>query len=129
MSTLQTTDPDQAIRFYKQLFGWLPEWFDREGAQICLFRLPGYIGGEPQQPVPRDVAAAMIPLANGSGLTSRWSVDFWVDDADAAAVKTAESGGRVLVAPHDISGFRRTVLADPAGAEFSVSQLHLAGRP
>jgi len=129
MSALQTTDPDRAIEFYADLFGWQPEPLAVEEAQLTLWRLPGYVGGEPQQPVPRDVVAAMIPLAKGDGRTSQWSVDFWIDDADAAAAKTPELGGRVLVAPHDIPGFRRTVLADPAGAAFSVSQLQVgAGR-
>ena len=127
MSALQTTSPDDAIEFYNELFGWQPEAFGTESAQISLCRLPGYTGGEPQQPVPRDVVAAMVPLPNGSGLTSHWSVDFWIDDADAAAAKTLELGGRVLVAPHDVPGFRRAVLTDPAGAAFSVSQLHFDG--
>jgi predicted enzyme related to lactoylglutathione lyase len=32
-------------------------------------------------------------------------------------------GGRVLVEPHDVPGFRSTALADPQGAVFSASQL------
>jgi uncharacterized protein len=127
MSSLQTTDPDHAIEFYDAVFGWHPEAFGMEGAQISLCRLPGYVGGEPQQPVPRDVVALMIPLPDDGGRTSHWGVDFWIDDADAAAAKTLELGGRVLVAPHDIPGFRQTVLADPAGAVFSVSQLQTGG--
>ena len=125
MSTLQTTGPDHAIEFYRELFGWQPEAFGMEGAQISLWRLPDYVGGVPQQPVPRDVVAAMIAPPNGGDQTSKWSVDFWIDDADAAAATTLKLGGNVLVAPHDIPGFRRTVLADPAGAAFSVSQLQV----
>ncbi len=129
MSTLQTSDPDRAIEFYRELFGWQPEALAMEAAEMSLWRLPGYVGGEPQQPVPRDVVAVMLPLANGCGQTSQWSVGFWIDDADAAAAKTPELGGRVLVAPHDIPGFRQTVLADPSGAAFSVNQLQAdAGR-
>jgi predicted enzyme related to lactoylglutathione lyase len=123
MSTLQTTDPDRATAFYAELFGWQPEAFGMEGALISLCRLPGYVGGEPQQPVPRDVVAALIPLPDDGGQVSNWGVDFWIDDADAAAAKTLALGGQVFVAPHDIPGFRRTVLADPAGAALSVSQL------
>ena len=32
-----------------------------------LFRLPGYVGGEPAQPVPRDVIAAMVAPDAGPG--------------------------------------------------------------
>lgn len=91
---------------------------------MTLLRLPGYSGGEPQQPVPRDVVAGMIPLEDGRG-TSQWKVDFWIDDAASAAAKAPELGGRVLAAPHHVPGFRRTVLADPSGAAFSVSELQL----
>jgi uncharacterized protein len=52
-----------------------------------------------------------------------WSVDFWVDDADATAEKAAELGGKVIAPPFDTPGFRQAVLADPEGASFSVSQL------
>jgi uncharacterized protein len=54
---------------------------------------------------------------------SHWSVDFWVADADETAAGAARLGGQVMVAPRDIPGFRNAVLADPAGATFSVSQL------
>jgi predicted enzyme related to lactoylglutathione lyase len=48
-----------------------------------------------------------------------------VSDTDATAATADELGGRVLAAPFDAPGFRRAVLADPEGAEFSVSQLVL----
>lgn len=120
MSTLHATDPDRAVQFYSELFGWQPE--PVEGAEMTLLRLPGFVGGEPDQPVPRDVVAVMVPLENGGG-TSHWSVGFWIADATSAAAKAPQLGGRVLVAPHDIPGFRHTVLADPSGAAFSVSEL------
>jgi uncharacterized protein len=125
MSLLQTTDPDGAKAFYRDLFGWEAEAFDIGGAEGALFRLPGYLGGEPQQPVPRDVVAAMAPTAgeaSGAG-SSYWSVNFWIDDADAAAAKTRALGGNVVVPPRDTPGFRNAVLADPHGAVFSVSKL------
>ena len=123
MSALQTADPERAAAFYSELFGWQPEPLDMgPGAQGMLMRLPGYVGGEPQQPVPRDVVAAVLPLADASAAAG-WSVDFWIDDAERAATRAPELGGRVLLAPHEAAGFRRTVLADPSGAAFSVSQL------
>lgn len=122
MSALQTSDPDGAKRFYGELFGWQAEPLDMGGLEGTLWRLPGYVGGEPQQPVPRDVVAVMVPL-DGEG-QPQWTVDFWIDDADAAAAKAPELGGAVLAPAHDTAGFRQAVLADPHGAVFSVSTLH-----
>jgi predicted enzyme related to lactoylglutathione lyase len=122
MSALQTSDPNGAKRFYGELFGWQAEPLDMAGLEATLWRLPGYVGGEPHQPVPRDVVAVMVPLG-GEG-QPQWSVDFWIDDADAAAAKAPELGGTVLSPAHDTVGFRQAVLADPHGAVFSVSTLH-----
>jgi predicted enzyme related to lactoylglutathione lyase len=55
--------------------------------------------------------------------TPYWSVNFWVDDADAATDRAVQLGGRALVTPYDAPGFREAVLADPQGATFAVSKL------
>src|SRR4051794_34062528 len=93
MSRLDTPDPEAAAAFYAAVFGWTTEDF----GGITMFRLPGYVGGEPQQPVSREVIALM---SRGEG-PARWSVDFWVDDADAAAERARAAGGRVLAEPVD----------------------------
>jgi uncharacterized protein len=121
MSALQTPDPDGAIAFYGELFGWDFEPFGPPEAGIRVMRLAGYVGGEPQQPVPRDVVAVMMPLAPGE--PARWSPDFWIANADAAAARAADRGGAVLAEPSDQPPFRSAVLADPGGAAFSISQL------
>lgn len=124
MSRLHTTDLAAAAAFYQEVFGWQAEPFG-DDVSLLLARLPGYVGGEPQQPVPRDVVAVMSTLDESiaSERASHWAVDFWVADADAAAAQAIESGGGVLAAPTDVPGFRTAVLVDPAGAAFSVSQL------
>jgi uncharacterized protein len=115
MSMLLTPDPEGAAAFYGSVFGWTTEAF----GPATMFRLPGYVGGEPSQPVSREVVAAMMPSEG----EARWAVDFWIADADAAARAAGERGGAVVQAPSDAPPFRRAVLADPAGADFSVSQL------
>lgn len=123
MSALGTHDPDAAATFYGELLGWRAEPFQAApGMELWLWRLPGYLGGEPHQPVPRDVVAAMMRVT-GEGPPPSWSVDFWIADADAAAARAQELGGRVIAPPSEAGGFRRTVLADPHGATFSASQL------
>ncbi len=64
-------------------------------------------------------------LLTGAIDASPWSVDFWVAGADGAAECAAALGGQVIAPPFDIPGFRSAVLADPAGAVFSVSELRM----
>ena len=114
MSALHTPEPEAAARFYRDVFGWETEEF---APGVSLFRLPGYVGGEPAQPVPRDVVAVMAK----DEAPARWSVDFWVEDADGLAARVPELGGGVVVAPFDSIPTRQAVLADPFGAVFSVT--------
>jgi predicted enzyme related to lactoylglutathione lyase len=103
------------------VFGWTAQTFDAGPARGVLYRLPGYVGGTPHQPVPRDVVAAAIEDASAD--PAHWSVDFWIDDLDAAVARVSQLGGSVLVGPHDVVVFRRAVISDPGGAVFTLSQL------
>ena len=123
MSALVTRNLDAALPFYRAVFGWEAEPFEMGGAQGVLFRLPGYVGGRAEQPVPRDVVAAAIEDTRAA--QEYWSVDFWIDDVDAAVNTVAQNGGSVLQPQFDAGLFRRAVVADSAGAAFSISQLVL----
>jgi predicted enzyme related to lactoylglutathione lyase len=93
---------------------------------ITLWRLPGYVGGEPEQPVSREVVGVMVPLSGDRSpedASAHWSVDFWVDDVDAAADKTVELGGEVKMWPFHTSVGKTAILTDPQGAVFSVSKV------
>jgi predicted enzyme related to lactoylglutathione lyase len=125
LSSLRTTDPEGSNAFYGSMFGWQPEAFGGSDGRLTLWRLPGYVGGQPQQQVPRDVVAIMTPLGGPSSAGAEhphWSVDFYCDDADTIADRAARLGGKVIVPPYDNPGFRSGVLADPQGATFSISQ-------
>jgi predicted enzyme related to lactoylglutathione lyase len=124
MSRLDTSDPDGAAAFYGALFGWTTQTFDLGETSVTMFRLPGYVGGEPEQPVSREVVATMSEVA-GDAL-ARWSVDFWVHDVDASAATAERLKGAIVVAPVDIPIARTAVLADPAGVTFSVTQIRHA---
>ncbi len=130
MSILNTPDGDSAEGFYGAVFGWRAETLDPERG-LKLWRLPGYVGGEAEQPVPRDVVAVMA-ATNGNGTSgdgqARWAIDFWVDDADRAVERATARGATVLVTVHEVPMFRQAVIADPWGAAFSISQLVLPAR-
>lgn len=123
MSTLHTPDFADAATFYGTTFGWETE--PAPGSALALCRLPGYVGGKPDQPMPHDVVAVMTAVANEPGepaVPPHWNVNFAVDDADAIAASAVDLGGNVLLGPIDTPGFRSAVLIDPQGAAFSVSQ-------
>ncbi|MGH2699144.1 MAG: VOC family protein [Actinomycetota bacterium] len=124
MSILNARDPEGAKKFYGAVFGWANDTFESDIGEVTLWRLPGYVGGEPQQPVSRDVVGVMVPMSGDrfpDDAPSHWSVNFWVDDADATAGKAADLGGTIVVPPFDTSVSRDAVIADPQGAVFSVS--------
>lgn len=121
MSTLRTRNLRAASPFYARAFGWEVEPFDANGAPAVLFRVPGYVGGLPQQPVPRDVVAAAVE--DPRVVDDHWSVDFWIADVDAAAERVTAGGGSIIAAPADAAPFRRAVIAAPDGAVFTLSQL------
>jgi uncharacterized protein len=120
MSFLSTPDVDGAKAFYGDVFGWTTSDFG--GA--AMWHLPDFFGGEPSQPVPRDVVAAMVPGEHAS-----WNVNFWIDDVDAGAERAVALGGSVVSPPADDPVGRGAVLADPAGAGFSVSRPAALGPP
>jgi predicted enzyme related to lactoylglutathione lyase len=61
------------------------------------------------------------------GMPAAWGVYFAVDDTDKAAETTAARGGSVIQQPTDIPPGRFAVLADPAGAFFSVIKMAQPG--
>jgi uncharacterized protein len=128
MSLLNARDPEAAKAFYATVFGWGSDTFETGDAAITMFRLPGFVGGEPQQPVPRDVVATMAPMSAErfpEDVPSHWSVDFWIGSVDSSVERTAALGGEVLVPPYDIPDtvLRQAAVADPQGAAFSITEV------
>lgn len=125
MSTLVAADAERAARFYGEVFDWQTERFSAGGSTVTLWRRPGYVGGEPEQPVPRDVVAVLLPMDGEypPGTPAHWSVAFWIGDVDAAAATAASAGATLVAPPHDTPGFRRAIIRDPQGAVFTLSQV------
>jgi predicted enzyme related to lactoylglutathione lyase len=121
-SGLTTEDPEVCEAFYAAVFGWGTAAF----GESVMWRVRGYVGGQPEQPVARDVVAGMVPMSSDrfpEEAEPHWGVDFWVEDADAIANSATRLGGRIISLPFDTAVGRTAVLADPQGAEFSVSRI------
>jgi predicted enzyme related to lactoylglutathione lyase len=105
---LVSADLAAGVGFYTELLGWtaqdVPGPFPRTS-----FTLGDLLIGGGHAPAPQEDPAP------------RWSISFWVADADEAAATAEKLGGTVLLAPMDIPVGRFTVLADPQGATFSAS--------
>ncbi|MFN8183912.1 MAG: VOC family protein [Candidatus Nanopelagicales bacterium] len=105
---VMTRDPERAIEFYQDLFGWThtdqptpmgPPYtqFFKDGQLVC--------GLSPMMPgVPPEVGAF-------------WNSYVLVEDADAAAARAEAAGGKVTMPPMDVMDQgRMAMLADPSGA-------------
>jgi predicted enzyme related to lactoylglutathione lyase len=106
-------DPEAAVRFYGDLFGW--EFLNRMPAdadgQYFIAQLRG-----------RDVAAVGSQPEDAPPIPA-WNTYVWVDSADDTAAKVNAAGGKVLVEPFDVfDAGRMAVFSDPSGAAFCVWQ-------
>ena len=130
---LNTRDVEGARSFYGSVFGW--QTLVPFGG-VEMWTLPGYgdyleryhpdlrsqmaEAGAPERF--EDVVATINPITGDQPDTpAHWSVTFAVDDADAAAAKATELGGKVIVPPFDAPWVRMTVIGDPQGATFIAS--------
>jgi uncharacterized protein len=105
---LVAPDLAAAKAFYAELFGWgtqdIPGAFPRTS-----FSLGDLLVGGGHAPGPQEGPAA------------RWTISFRVADADESVARTQELGGTVLLPTMDVPVGRFAIVADPAGASFSVA--------
>jgi uncharacterized protein len=106
-------DPDAAVTFYGDLFGW--EFVDRMPPEAPGHYYVARLRG-------RDVAAVGSPM-EGADTDATWNTYIWVDSADDAARRVAAAGGVVLLEPFPVLDAGRTAkCADPSGAVFYLWQ-------
>lgn len=112
---LATTDQTAAKNFYSSLFGW--SFNDSQigpGDFYSIFRLNG-----------NDTAAAftMRPEQQSQGMPPNWLLYVAVENADVAARRASELGGKICAPAFDVfDAGRMAVIADPTGAAFAVWQ-------
>ncbi len=106
-------DPEAAVAFYSGLFGW-----DFKDAMP-----PGSAGKYFIASLRGGSVAAVGSQPEDGPPTATWNTYVWVDNADEAAAKARDAGGRVVADPFDVfDAGRMAVLTDPEGAAFCVWQ-------
>ena len=120
-SELVTRDVAGAQRFYGALFGWRALAQQVGTLRYVTWHLPG--AGAPE---PSAAIAGLLPMEGDQwprDLAPHWMTYFGAADVDAATARVQELGGAVVVAPFDTPAGRIAVVADPAGAPFSLIAL------
>jgi uncharacterized protein len=108
---LTTRDPEKALIFWNDVFGWVDE--PKPMGRVTYHEL---------QNNGRTVAGCM-PMEGDpwpADTPSHWMVYFVVDDTDAMAAKAVDLGGVVTVPPTDNPYGRIAVVNDPTGGAFSL---------
>lgn len=110
---LMTSDPDQAKRFYGELFGWDFQTGDQE-------KYGGYITAAKNG---KSVAGIMQKQEDQAGMPDMWSTYLRTDDAAATAAAVRANGGQVYVEPMDIpEQGHMAFFGDASGAAIGVWQ-------
>ncbi len=108
-------DPDDAKRFYADVFGWTPASLpDHPASAYTLFMLHG------------KRVAGLTPMSPGmidQGVPPMWVSYILVDDIDEVVARVEPLGGSVRLAPMDVmdSG-RMSMIADPTGGSVCLWQ-------
>ncbi len=109
---LATRDPEAAAAFYSELFGWSTRRSIHGGVAYTNLMLG-------DQPV-----GGMVNLPETAIEPSAWLMYVEVEDADAAAHRVEELGGRLIAGPRVLENVGRLAkLEDPELATFAVIEL------
>jgi len=106
-------DPEAAVAFYRDLFGWDVEDMMPAGSEEKYF-MARIRGGD---------VAGIGGVPEGAPPVAMWNTYVWVESADETAAKVKDAGGTVITEPFDVmDAGRMAVFSDPEGAVFCVWQ-------
>ncbi len=106
-------DPEAAVDFYRDLFGWEFEDVMPPESEGKYF-IARVRGGD---------VAAVGSIPDAAPPMATWNTYVWVDSADDTAAKVRAAGGTVLMEPFDVmDAGRMAVFMDHEGAAFFVWQ-------
>ncbi len=102
-------DPEAAVAFYRDLFGWELEDVMPPGSEAKYF-IAKIRGGD---------VAAVGSIPEQAPPAATWNTYISVESADATASKVRDAGGSVVMDPFDVmNAGRMAVFTDPEGALF-----------
>ncbi len=102
---LMSSDPDKAVEFYGELFGWEAEDANPDFGGYRNFRKNG------------NRVAGLMPVMDPNGPSDIWSVYLRTDDAATTAKEVEAAGGTIMVPPMPVGDMgTMLVTVDPAGA-------------
>jgi predicted enzyme related to lactoylglutathione lyase len=107
---LITSDPEGAMAYYTDLFGWETEPFTGSEVGYVMFKLDGVpFGGVMKTPM--------------EGVPTHWLNYVSVTDIDASIAKSTSLGGQLCVGPMEVPTVGRiAVVKDPQGAVIGLHQ-------
>ncbi|MGH2762730.1 MAG: VOC family protein [Thermoleophilaceae bacterium] len=106
-------EPEAAVAFYSDLFGWEFEDVMPPGSERKYFSAR-IRGGD---------VAAVGSVPEPAPPAAMWNTYVWVESADETASKVRDSGGSVVTEPLDVmDAGRMAVFTDPEGAAFRIWQ-------
>lgn len=108
LNQLNTSDPEDAARFYTSLFGWRITQVASEPQPYWGIENAGSLNG------------GMMALGPGMPAAPHWLVYFTTADLDASAEVITREGGSVTVPPMAIGAGRILVARDPQGGVFAL---------
>jgi predicted enzyme related to lactoylglutathione lyase len=137
-SELHTPEPEVAIAFYREVFGWECDRLDFGAGATWLWRVPGYgdflAKSDPELGELMDADQAPDGFADAvawmepydptvtHGVRPHWSITFAVADADAAFERATSLGAEVVVPAFDTEYTRQGTIRDPQGAVSNLSE-------
>lgn len=109
-SELVTPDPEAALGFYRQLFGWTSETSTTGAGPYHVVKA----GGE-------SIGGVFGTPPGAQGMPPMWGIYVTVDDVEATVAQCTALGGQVVMPPMDIPQVgRMAVIRDPQGATLNV---------
>jgi len=106
---LLTSDADDALKFYGELFGWGVSKMEQGGMEYHMF-----MRGEKME-------AGAMQMPPDAQAPPHWLLYVMVDDVDESTSRARSLGATVFVEPQDIPGIGRfSVAADSLGAPFAM---------
>lgn len=118
---LMTTDPDAALHFYGQRFGWVKDG-EMDMGPLGKYEFLRHAGRAPDgSPPGHGMLGAVMPMMPGGAPMPVWTHYFRVADIDAAVAQIGAKGGTVVQEPTAIPGGDFSMVGvDPQGAHFAL---------